>query len=79
MSTVGSGVVYAQYGQEALNPNHQRTLQEQLDLARIQTEKQQLENQQSEQIKNSFFIAEIGIPIVVGISVAMFLSVRKRR
>ena len=54
-------------------------LQEQLDLLRTQTEKQQLEKQQDEEVKTSLHLAEIGIPIAVGISVGVLLFTRKRK
>lgn len=54
-----SGVVYAQYGlygQEALD--HQRTLQEQLVLARIHIEMKQQEDQQAKNISDAIILAE---------------------
>lgn len=75
-----SGVVYAQYGiygQEALN--HQSILQEQLDLARIQTEKHQQEEQQTKNITDAITLASVGIPIAAGVSVGVLLFARTRK
>ena len=74
-----SGVVYAQYGQESLNPNHERLLQEQLDLARTHIEMQQQEEQQANNISDAIILAEVGIPITAGVSVGVLLFTRKRK
>ena len=75
-----SGVTYAQYGQygqEALD--HQRTLQEQLDLARTHIEMKQQEDQQAKNISNAIILAEVGIPISTGISIGVLIFTRKRK
>ena len=74
-----SGVVYAQYGNEASNPSHQRILQEQLDLARTHIEKQQQEEQQTKNISDAIILASVGIPIAAGVSVGVLLFSRKRK
>ena len=57
---------------------HDRTLQEQLDLAKIQTEKHQQEEEQIKDINNAIVLASVGIPLAVGISTGVLLS-RKRK
>ncbi len=57
---------------------HDRTLQEQLDLARIQTEKHQQEEQQAKNMSNAIIFASVGMPIAAGISAGVLLS-RKRK
>ncbi|GEM_PF-4312380 len=79
LTSVTGGTVYAQYGSEVSNPDHQSALQQALDLLRMQTEKQQLEKQQDEEIKTSFHLAEVGIPIALGISIGMLFFTRKRK
>jgi len=58
---------------------HDRTLQEELDLARIQTEKHQQEEQQTKNISGAIILAEVGIPIAAGVSVGVLLFARKRK
>lgn len=58
---------------------HDRTLQEQLDLARMQTEKQQQEEQQAKNITDALILASVGVPIAVGVSVGVLLFSRKRK
>lgn len=75
-----SGIAYAQYGlygQEALD--HQRILQEQLDLARTQSEKHQQEEEQAKNMSNAIILASVGMPIVAGVSVGVLLFSRKRK
>lgn len=58
---------------------HDHTLQEQLDLARIQTEKHQQEEQQAKNISDAIILAGVGIPIAAGVSIGVLLFTRKRR
>ena len=58
---------------------HDRTLQEQLDLARIQNEKQQQDEQQAKNISDAIILASVGIPIAAGVSIGVLLFVRKRK
>lgn len=54
--------------------DNQSDLQKQLDQARIQIEKQQ-----DEETETTLHLAEVGIPIAVGISIGVFLFTRKRK
>lgn len=74
-----SGVVYAQYGQEASNPSHQSILQEQLDLARTHIEMSQQEEKQDKNISDAIILAEVGIPIAAGVSIGVMLFARKKK
>lgn len=58
---------------------HDRTLQEQLDLARIQTEKHQQEEEQTKNITDAIILASVGIPIAAGIAAGVLLFARKRK
>lgn len=64
----------AQYNNTSSSP----TLQEQLDTARLQTEKQKQNERQNADIRNATVLAEIGMPITAGISIAVFMF-RKRK
>ena len=72
-----SGVAYAQYGNEASNPSHQRILQEQLDLARTHIEMNQQEEEQANNISAATILIEVGIPITAGVSVGVLLFARR--
>ena len=74
-----SGVVYAQYGQEAGNPSHHSILQEELDLARTQIEMSQQEKEQAKNISDAIILAEVGIPIAAGVSIGVMLFARKQK
>lgn len=58
---------------------HDRTLQEQLDLSRVQTEKHQQEEQQAKNTSDAVILASIGIPIAAGVSVGVLLFTRKQK
>ena len=79
VSIFGFGIACAQYGQEAGNPEHERALQHELDLFRIQHEKQLAEEKKTNDLNNTIILAVVGIPIAIGISVGMLLFTRKRK
>ncbi|MFI5416286.1 MAG: hypothetical protein ACHQXJ_02925, partial [Nitrososphaerales archaeon] len=58
---------------------HDHTLQEQLDLARIQNEKHQQDEQQAKNISDAIVLASVGMPIATGVSVGVLLLARKRK
>ncbi|HET7336560.1 MAG TPA: hypothetical protein VFJ23_01540 [Candidatus Nitrosotalea sp.] len=58
---------------------HDRTLQEQLDLARIQTEKRQQEEEQTKNTTDAIILASVGMPMAAGVSVGVLLFARKRK
>ena len=58
---------------------HDHTLQEELDLARIQSEKHQQEEEQAKNISNAIILASVGMPIAAGVSVGVLLLARKRK
>ena len=64
-------------GSSPQEPQNKTSLQEELDLFRIQHEKQQLEKQQSEEAKTSYYVIEVGIPIFAIISALLFWFTRK--
>lgn len=58
---------------------HDRTLQEQLDLARIQTEKHQQEEEQTKNITDVIILASVGMSITTGVSIGVLLFSRKKK
>ena len=55
------------------------SLQEQLDLTRIEVGNKQIDELRANDVNNAIVLASIGIPISVGISIAVFLFARKRK
>lgn len=54
-----------------------RTLQQELDLDRAISAKQLADKQQAQDLKNMLTLAEVGLPLTIGISIGVFLYMRK--
>ena len=55
------------------------SLQEQLDLYRIEVENKQVDELRANDVNNAIVLISIGIPMSAGISIAVFLFARKRK